>query len=332
MSSTERLGDVTVAVVSGPVSEEDALYLREGDASSSSLTAILASLGRSGVRSAHVDPTRLDFVESVREVDVAFLNVHGPYGEDGRIQGLLDYLSIPYVNSGVCASAVGMDKLVTKAIFDHLDIPTPHATPMVDRCGTETLADVIEVPCMLKAATGGSSIGIELIEEPAALRAAEERIRSRGFGRLFVEDYVRGRPLTVGVVEWQGTTLALPALETVTDRPFYDELAKLNGGDESQTWYRRPVNVSEAAVKAMHVHSERIYDFLECLGAVRVDFMVDHDDRVFALEINTAPGLQPHSNLPMAAALHGIGYDELILALLDQALRRGNRVPWAPVG
>ncbi|MFZ5870318.1 MAG: D-alanine--D-alanine ligase family protein [Actinomycetota bacterium] len=329
MASTDLMGDRRIAVVSGFVSEEDALYLREGDASSSSLSAILASLARSGLRAAHLDPTRGDFVAAVRDVDVVFLNVHGPYGEDSRIQGLLDYLSIPYVNSGVCASAVGMDKLVTKAVFNYLDIPTPQATPVIDRSRIEALADTIEVPCMLKATKGGSSVGIELIEEREALGAAEERIRERGFERLFVEDFIDCRSLTVGVLEWQGAPLALPALETVTERPFYDELAKLNGGDESQTWYREPVDVSEAAMKAMRVHSERIYEFLACRGAVRVDFMVDADNRVFALEINTAPGLQPHSNLPMAAALRGIGYDDLILALLDQAFYRGNRVPWA---
>lgn len=324
MSSTHVL-DQRVAVVSGPVSEEDALYLREADPQSSSLAALLESLRRSEVHAEHLDPTSSTFVRDVEAFDAVFLNVHGPYGEDGRIQGLLDYLAIPYVNSGVAASAIGMDKLVTKAVFAYLGISTP-ATPVTD--GTPGVV-LDEVPFMLKAAGGGSSVGIELVTRLQDAADAHDRIRSRGFERIFAEAFVPGRSITVGVLEHGGRPTVLPALETVHDRPFYDEQAKLRG-DDVGTWYREPYDLDPRLVEEMNVASERIYTFLGCRGAVRVDFMVT-DGAVLALEINTAPGLQPHSNLPAAAQLAGIDYDTLVLSLLESACRRGNPLPWVPV-
>lgn len=314
-----------VAVVSGPVSEEDALYIREGDREQSSLSALLESLAGSRVAAEHVDPTGPTFVSEIARFDVAFLNVHGPYGEDGRIQGLLDYLAIPYVNSGVVPSAVGMDKLITKAVFEYLDIPTP-ATSLIDGSPSVVLNSV---PFMLKAADGGSSVGIELVTDWSSASTACDRIRARGFERIFAESYIPGHSVTVGVIEQDGKPQVLPALETVSDRPFYDEQAKLAGGDCGGTWYRQPLDIDPSVIALMRAYSERVYTFLECRGAVRVDFMATEAGDVFALEINTAPGLQPHSNLPTAALLAGITYDQLVLSLLQSACTRGNHLPWS---
>lgn len=312
-----------VAVISGPVSEEDALYAREGAAHQSSLTALLAALARLGVRAEHVDPTSRAFRSTIEKFDVAFLNVHGPYGEDGRIQGFLDYLGIPYVNSGVMASAVGMDKLVTKAAFEYLRIPTPDCR--LDEGAPATSLD--SLPFMLKAADGGSSVGIELINDWSTVSEASERMRSRGFRRIFAEAFAPGRSVTVGVLERDGLPALLPPLEIVTERPFYDEASKLRGADGG-AWYREPIGVGAEALARAGTYSERIYRFLECRGAVRVDFVISDVDEVLALEINTAPGLQVHSNLATAAAMAGIAYDDLILILLQSACQRANHLPW----
>lgn len=163
---------LTVGVVYGPMSEEDRLYMAQAPRAEWSLTALVQALEFRGARARHLDPTEASFATRVTEVDVALLNCHGPYGEDGRLQGLLDFLGVPYTSCGVLGSAVGMDKMVSKAVFAALGIATP---PAVNLSSPEPTDDAgIGYPAMLKAVDGGSSVGIAFVHRPDDV--ARERV------------------------------------------------------------------------------------------------------------------------------------------------------------
>ncbi|MCW2679910.1 MAG: D-alanine--D-alanine ligase [Frankiales bacterium] len=313
-----------VAVVHGPSSQEDALYLGQVPPEQWSRTALLHALQALQVPAEHLDPTSPDFVDRLRQHDLVLLNAHGPYGEDGRVQGLLDYLGLPYTGSGVLASAVGMDKVVSKALFRDLGLATP-----LGHLLREGEAPGLPVPVMLKAVDGGSSVGLELVEDLGHLAPAAAVMRAQGFDRLFLEEYLPGRSVTVSVMELPGGRRALPPLESVVagePDAVYDLDAKLGGHGAAQVDHRCPEDLGEQVLAEMTRGSERVFDVLGARGAIRVDFVV-HAGVPFALEVNTCPGLQPASNLPVAAAMAGLDYEDVVLALLVSA-GDANDVPW----
>lgn len=316
-----------VAVVAGPVSQEDALYLRTVPRAQWSLTALLEALTDSGVHCEHLDPTAPDFVTRITGFDAAFLNVHGPYGEDGRIQGLLDFLSVPYTSSGVLASSVGMDKLVSKAVFAHLGIATPRSSQLLSPRTAVVAAD-FPLPAMLKAVDGGSSVGLRLIERSDELAPALADMTERGFTRCFLEEFITGRAMTISVIPTGDGLLCMPPLEFVTSAAYYDESTKLGGAGAPEIEYRVPDDLPAHTVKEMARGAEALHAFLDCRGAIRVDYMVDENDVPYALETNTIPGLQRHSNLPVSCAEAGISYDELVIGLLAEAVKRATPAPW----
>jgi len=326
----ERLRALRIGVVYGPVSEEDALYIREVPRDQWSLTSLMETLNRLDIHAEHLDPTDPNFPVRAREFNLLLVNVHGPFGEDGRLQGLLDYLGVPYTSSGVLASSVGMDKAVTKALFSALEIPTPRSWP-VPATGGVQLPDGAELPCMLKAVDGGSSVGLELVTDSDHFPAAVSRLHDRGFAELFLERFVSGRSVTVSVIRLFENRRALPPLECIIDGQqgpvYYDEAAKLGGRAAPRMDYRVPQDMPVASVKAMVESTERVYDFLHCTGAMRMDFVVD-GEQPYALEINTCPGMQASSNLPVAAASAGLSYDDLVIALLADAASRHDGRLW----
>jgi D-alanine-D-alanine ligase len=272
----------------------------------------------------HLDPTASDFPERVRAFDVAFVNVHGPYGEDGRLQGLLDYLHVPYTSSGVLAGSVGMDKLASKAVFRHLGMVTP--------CSSGRLADVpnadFPLPAMLKAVDGGSSVGLCLVETQEQLAETGVLFAQRGFHRCFLEEFVDGRAMTVSVLGTAAGPMALPPLEFITEAAYYDEATKLGGDQAPSVEYRVPDDLEPSTLKTMTSGAEAVYEFLDCRGAIRLDYIIDAAGSAFALEVNTVPGLQRHSNLPAACERVGISYETLIVTLLVDALANRASAPW----
>ncbi|WP_211768685.1 D-alanine--D-alanine ligase family protein [Kutzneria sp. CA-103260] len=327
-SDVQTLRGLRIAVVYGAVSEEDAVYIHSAPRAEWSLTAIMRVLQDHGLDAEHLDPTAPDFAERVRGFDAAFVNVHGPYGEDGRLQGLLEYLNVPYTGSGVLAGSVGMDKLVCKAIFRHLGLATPRDSGLL----AGQIPAGFPLPGMLKAVDGGSSVGTRLVDNSAQIAEAIREFTGRGFRRYFLEEFIAGRALTVAVIGGPAGSVALAPLEFVTEAAFYDEASKLGGASAPSVQYQFPEDLPPSVVKAMSVGAEAAYDFLDCRGAIRVDYIVDDAETVYALEINTIPGLQPHSNLPAACARAGIPYDALVLRLLAQAVRAHRPVPWAAPG
>ncbi|MGW4771750.1 D-alanine--D-alanine ligase family protein [Nocardia sp. NPDC004278] len=319
-----NLKSVRVAVLYGPVSEEDRVYIRNTPHEKWSLTAIMETLTESGIDAEHLDPTAPDFVERVRTFDVAYVNVHGPWGEDGRLQGLLDYLHVPYTSSGVLAGGIGADKLASKAVFNYVGIPTLRDSGLI----VESAIPAFPMPAMLKAVDGGSSVGLQRVQTLTEAANAAHRFRERGFRRFFLEEFVVGRAMTVAVLGTPTGPKALPPLEVLTERDYYDEETKLGGGDGPAVTYQVPDDLASATLDAMSFGALAVYGFLECRGAIRIDYMVDAAGVAYALEVNTTPGVQRHSNLPVAARAVGIGYRELILMLLADAIENGVRPPW----
>ncbi|KMS69714.1 hypothetical protein ACM01_34005 [Streptomyces viridochromogenes] len=327
---TDLLRDKKIAVVYGAVSEEDGLYIRNVPREKWSLVAIMDALSSLGLHAEHVDPTQDDFIERIRRFDVAFLNVHGPYGEDGRIQGLLDYLSIPYTSSGVLASSIGMDKIASKAIFAYLGLSVPRGVPLLRSRNAEIPAS-FPFPAMLKAVDGGSSVGMALINDPADLPKEIDVLRRRGFKRLFLEEYIQGRAVTVSVMESAegADPVVLAPLEFITESEYYDESTKLGGPGAPSAEYVVPDDLAPHVFKDLSESTRAIYEFLACRGAIRVDYMIDQSGTIYPLEINTIPGLQQQSNLPVSCGLEGIAYPRLIESLLVSAVESFEPAPWA---
>lgn len=249
------------------------------------------------------------------EPDVAFVALHGRFGEDGTVQGLLEMLRIPYTGSGVLASAVCMDKVMAKQVLDYHGIPV--AEDVVVRQGDDLEAAGREVarkigfPVMVKPVTEGSSIGVAKVEGVEGLSLAFARVFESDQVAL-AERFIDGRLLTVGVI---GNRRVLPVLEITTSDGFYDYDAKYHPG---RTVYNVPADIPEETSRRARRVSLESFDALRCEGVARVDLMLEGDDLV-VLEVNTVPGMTSSSLLPKAAAAAGIGFNELVSVLLAGA-------------
>lgn len=327
-AARDRLQGLTVGIVYGPTSREDALYMSEVPPAEWSLTLVRDTLTAEGVPAVHLDPTAHDFVARLMDVDLVFVNAHGPFGEDGRLQGLLDFLGLPYTFSGVSASAIGMDKLVTKAVFRELGIPTPKSSHLL--MSDDDPREVVPGwPLMVKAVDGGSSLGLRMVSTPDELVTAVDELRRDGFGRLFLEEFIVGRPVTLSVITNGTTRVCLPPLEAlVGDRDFYDADAKLQGNSADESAYRIPDDLPRATLDVMEDAALGFGGFTGARGAYRVDFIVS-DGLPYALEANTVPGLQRGSNLPAAAAEAGLSYADMLLLVCHDALVGHRPTPWS---
>jgi D-alanine-D-alanine ligase len=256
-------------------------------------------------------------------VDVVFPLLHGPYGEDGTIQGLLELAGIPYVGSGVFASAAAMDKHHMKQLLAAagLDVP-PY---VVVRAGEPMPAAVAELglPVFVKPARGGSSIGITRVDDPDALTAAIEGAH-RHDPKALVEQAVPGREIECGVlVDIDGDAKAsVPAEIRVTGpQPFYDFEAKYLG---DSTEFDIPPNLDADTIERVQRAAVQAFHALDCEGLARVDFFVPADGAVVVNEVNTMPGFTPSSMFPRMWAASGVSYPALVDRLVRDALRRGT--------
>ena len=295
---------MTVAVLYGGPSEERAISLNSGE-------AVAAALERRGHPVARIDAGR-DLPERLREAGAerAWVALHGPFGEDGVVQGCLETLAIPYTGSGVLGSALAMDKLRSKQVWQAAAIPTP---PMVD-LGVEpvdTVAARLGWPVMVKPAASGSSLGMSRVDDAAGLEPARREAVALD-DSVLAEAWVDGAEVTVGILAGE----PLPVLRLKTARGFYDYTAKYDKG--AGTEYLHPTGLG-AEVEA---HCQRLavaaFEALACRGWGRVDLMVG-ESGVQVIEVNTIPGMTEHSLVPKAAAHAGIGFDDLVERILATA-------------
>lgn len=274
-------------------------------------------------------PRPIDEVVGNNAVDVVFIALHGPYGEDGTVQGLLELLGIPYTGSGVLASALAMDKLRSRQILQASGVPVPASVAVQGgRWPAERpevalrIAQDLRYPCVVKPNAVGSSIGVTIVREEAALDAAVDQALRYG-EVVLVEEYLRGTELTCAILEEPSTgePRPLPLIEIVPKREFFTFEAKYQPGASEEIC---PARVSPDVARRAQEVAVRAHRALGCEGVSRVDmFLVGNDPVV--LEVNTIPGLTPGSLLPLAARTAGIAFSDLVATLIESALRRVRR-------
>jgi D-alanine-D-alanine ligase len=299
------LQEKLIGVLYGGWSSEREISLASG-------TCVIQALKRMGFKVKAID-VQPDFVKKLRGIDVAFIALHGRPGEDGTIQGILDFLGIPYTGSGVLGSAIGMDKIVSKRIFNALKIPTPdyYYSPQLNI--DEAIAK-LGFPVVAKPRAEGSSVGITIAETKTELEGAVRRAHK--YKDLFFEEYVPGKMATCGIING----VPLPVLEIAPKRrKFYDYKSKYT---EGMTEYIVPAHIPERQTKKIQAYALAAHDAIEAHGFSRVDFVLDNEYRPYVLEVNTIPGLLSESNLPLEARAIGLKYDDLIFEILKTSLVR----------
>ncbi len=266
-----------------------------------------------------------DLSEKLREVgpDVAVIALHGKYGEDGCVQGLLEILGIPYTGPGVMASSLAMNKIMTKKIFIYENIPTPEFMVIDgERSSPVEISQMVlnkmKLPVVIKSASQGSSIGVCFaFQEEDVKEGIVECLKYDH--EILVEQFIKGRELTVSIMG-NSEPVVLPILEIVSQSGVYDYHAKYTTGASSHFAAELP----EAIDKEIRGIAARAYRAVGCTGLSRVDFLVSENNEPYVLEINTSPGMTATSLFPDAARAAGINFPDLIERLINYAFQAHN--------
>lgn len=306
----------TVAVLKGGRSAEREISLVTG-------RQVEEGLAAAGFPVVSVDTGEPDFIDRIKEsgADIAFICLHGRYGEDGTVQGLLELIAVPYVGCGVLASALAMDKAMSKAVFDAKGIPTP---PHVcvrkgEQVDLSAAAAAVGEKSVVKPVREGSAIGVTIVESAEEIPGALEKAFEFD-DDVLIEKFVEGVEVTVGVL---GTTTpeALPTLEIVPVNTFYDFDSKYVPGMSEHIIPARVGDEANEECKRIAIDAHRA---LGCRGMSRVDLIVSPDGGIYVLEVNTIPGMTPTSLLPDAARAAGIDFPDLCSRLVMEALAEGK--------
>jgi len=297
-----------VAVLMGGRSAEREISLKSGQ-------AVLAALLRSGIDAYAFDPAQRPLSDLVG-TNMAFIALHGRYGEDGCIQGALELMQIAYTGSGVMASALGMDKWRTKLLWQAAGVVTPDFRLLDDSSDLAAVAHQLGLPLFIKPANEGSSIGISKVKQLDTMQAAYQLARQSD-RLVLAEQFIGGGEYTVGILGEQ----ALPIIRIVAANEFYDYEAKYSRND---TQYLCPCGLDAATQQAIQQQALQAFRVLGGRGWGRVDFLMDEQGQHYFLEVNTSPGMTDHSLVPMAAKALGISFDQLVIRILQQALEDGG--------
>ncbi len=252
--------------------------------------------------------------------DVVYIALHGMNGEDGRVQATFDMLGIPYTGSGYLGAAMAMDKTITKEMVRPVGVTTPDWASYTDATmdDIDRILAATKVPCVVKVPTGGSTIGVYIIKKEEELRPALENCLTFG-GDILVEQFVEGREYTNAVL----MDKALPNVEILPKVGGYDYSNKYSAGATEEIC---PGRCSEDIAKRMGEMAVKVHKTLGLSTYSRSDFIVDKDDNIYFLEVNTLPGMTPTSLLPQEAAAVGISYEDLCELVVQDALKmRGNK-------
>jgi D-alanine-D-alanine ligase len=293
-----------IGVMMGGLSREREISLKTGK-------AILKALTEKGYTACAIDVNQ-DVAETLikKKIECAFIALHGRFGEDGTIQGMLELMRIPYTGSGVLASALALHKIMTKKIFLCEKIPTP-PFEVVQRqdIGKDPLRNIsLPLPLVIKPAREGSTIGVSIV------RAEEELVPAlKEAGKyddeILVEKFMKGREITVGILE----DIPLPVIEIVPKSGFYDYHSKYTKGE---TQYIVPARIPREKYLYAQDMSLKAFQTLGCSGCARVDLMTDENDDSFVIDVNTMPGMTETSLLPKAANYVGITFEDLVERIL----------------
>ena len=326
-----------IGVLMGGPSAEREISLKSGK-------AVYEALKESGLEIVAID-VKTDTEEEIigliktRNINCAFLALHGRFGEDGQIQKILEMLKIPYSGSGVEASRLAMDKIASRLIFETnglkvpkyavIDKPRPSLEYKImlkegrGKSSYNTNCKVynnLGLPLVIKPATGGSSIGLSIIDKEKDLDKAVDLAFSFD-KKVILEEYIAGREMTVGILDGR----ALPVIEIIPKKMFFDYEAKYQPG---LTTYMVPAQIEERIAKKLRRAALSAHKLLGCFGCSRVDMILNKDNLPVVLEINTIPGLTETSLLPKAAKSEGIRFNELCLKLIKLAYEPRPSYGW----
>jgi D-alanine-D-alanine ligase len=313
MSKPHNFGKV--AVLMGGASAEREVSLMSGG-------GVLAALKSQGIDAHAFDPSERDLVELKREGFArCFIALHGRHGEDGTVQGALELLGIPYTGSGVMASAIGMDKVMTKRVWNALGLPTPRSLTLDAAQQTKerlrTVPDELGLPLIVKAPHEGSSIGVVKVNGYSDMQGAVAEAMKYD-SVVLIEEFVSGDELTCPILDDR----ALPVVKIVAPEGKYDYQNKYFTDDVK---YLVPSGLPAAEEKEIQRLAVEAFQAIGCRGWARADFMVRGTDRKpYLLEINTSPGMTSHSLVPKSAAAAGIGYEALCVQILSLARLDGK--------
>lgn len=301
----------TIGVLYGGSSAERAVSIKSGK-------AVIGALEKSNrFRVIPIDVDKNFLLKIVRtKIDFAFIALHGPFGEDGTVQSILEMLNIPYSGSGVLASALAINKIYTKKILEWHGLPTPRWT-VVDKLKVKSEkleVKKINFPTVVKPSTQGSTIGVSIVKNFAEFNNAVEKALNYS-SEAIVEEYIPGKEITVGILGRE----ALPVIEIIpTGSKFYDYKAKYATGGSKHII---PARITKKAYSEAQKLALKAFDTLNCRAVARIDFRLN-DNKLYILEINTIPGLTETSLLPEAAKHAGYSFLNMILKIIEYSLKQ----------
>ena len=245
------------------------------------------------------------------QADLVFMGLHGANGEDGKVQAALDLEGIRYTGTGPLGAAVSMDKALSKQLFREGGVPTPYGISLKKG---QLLPQDVSYPAVVKACNGGSSVGVYMVND----RAECEKALAQAYAyddAVIIEQYIKGREFSVGVIEGK----ALPIIEIAPKQGFYDYKNKYKAGSTKETC---PANIPEDIASQMQFWAEKCCQAAGVTTYARVDELLDKNNNIFCLEINTLPGMTDTSLIPQEAAAVGISYDELTEKIIEISLAK----------
>ena len=295
-----------IAVLMGGFSSEREISLKSGN-------NVLSILQKGGYHAIGLD-VQENFLDCLKKekVDIAFNVLHGEFGEDGKVQSILDFLKIPYTGSGFEASSIGINKILSKQMVGLYHVPSAPFFITSNNRPIDTHHLPFPFPWIFKPISEGSSLGIKLIKNPEDLKNC---LSCKGF----IEQFIKGDEVTVGVLDTGEEQTVLPVLQLVPKNEFYDFEAKYTKG---MTEFIIPANLPLETIKKVQDMALKAHQAIGALGASRSDFMIDKKGNPYFLEINTNPGMTQTSDIPAQALAHGISHLELCEKILLSAKRR----------
>ncbi|MBX9297110.1 D-alanine--D-alanine ligase [Chromobacterium piscinae] len=292
-----------VAVLMGGSSSEREVSLMSG-------AGVLAALQSKGVDAHRFDPSEKPLSALKEEGFACVFNIlHGPFGEDGTLQGALEALDMPYTGCGVMASAIAMDKWRTKLLWKGAGLPIPAFELLDENSDFDAIEKTLGLPIFVKPSSEGSSIGVTKVKAAGELRAAFEEARKYD-AVVIAEQFIGGGEYTCAVIGDK----AYPTIKIEPATEYYDYQAKYFRDD---TVYRCPSGLAPEVEARARELALKAFKVLGCRGWSRVDFLMDEAGEIYLLEANTSPGMTSHSLVPMAAKVEGIAYEDLCLKVLD---------------
>ena len=301
---------LTVALLSGGISSEREVSINSG-------RQVFEALDKEKYEIIRYDPkTDIDrLVADAPKIDVALIILHGLYGEDGTVQGLLDLLNIPYQGSGVLGSAIAMNKVISKQLFQKHGLPIPEyiVAKKDDTIDATNCRKQIGLPLVVKPAEGGSSVGMSIVKTEDTLKSALEKAFEYD-ETVLIESYIKGVEIT-GAVIGNKDLQALPIIEIIPDEKhdFFDYEAKYTAGITQEIC---PARIDDSLTVRAQTYSKMAHQALSCKGYSRTD-MILKDNDIYVLETNTIPGMTPTSLLPQAANAAGLNFSQLLDRLIE---------------